>query len=269
MGAIVLRTHFASGWIVAIGAGSALLFAHFLSASAEENRTRRELIDALERTRAELAAAERRAGIDEERQRIGRELHDTVTQQLVGIVMQLDDASARVRAADDRSVHDAIERSRELARAGLADARRLVWSERPRELEAGSLTGALNEALDAIAADGVEAERVLEGDLDALPPGVQTLVFRGVQEALANVRKHARARRVSVTALALDDRLLVDVQDDGVGFDADRGAGARDDGSGFGLRGLRERVEILGGSLAVESEKGSGTTIGFQVPLSS
>src|SRR5262249_54798642 len=96
---------------------------------------------------------------------------------------------------------------------------------------------------------------------------VQTLVLRGVQEALANVRKHAHARHVQVSISASDDFLTLDVQDDGMGFDARIPETAKAGGAGFGLRGLSERVQALGGSLTIESERGAGTTVAIHVPL--
>jgi signal transduction histidine kinase len=251
--------------VVAVCALGALVLGLYLSASARESSQRAELIQELERTREQLALAERLAGKTEERQRIGRELHDTVTQQLVGIVMHLEAAAGR----DGDTVRSALERSLALAREGLAEARRLVWAERPAQLEEGSLTRALEATARRLTNEtGLSIENDFEGEIDALPAAVQALVLRGVQEALANVRKHARARKVAVSVSASTDLLTVDVHDDGVGFDP--GAAPREErGAGFGLRGLRERAHALGGTLSIESARDAGTTLALHVPLES
>jgi signal transduction histidine kinase len=244
---------------VVVGAGAALLFSVYLTRSADESRERRVLLEELERTRAELAAAER----DAERRRMQRDLHDTVTQQLVGIVMHLD---AAAEARDQPEVARALR----MARAGLGEARRLVWSDRPRVLETSSLTAALRAASERSPGDvELDVDLALDGPLDALPAPIQTLVIRTVDECLSNVRKHAQAKRVDVTVSADEGLLTIDVMDDGRGFSSSKAipGGPRPDGSGFGLRGLRERIEELGGDLVVESEPGAGTTVAVHVPL--
>jgi signal transduction histidine kinase len=188
-----------------------------------------------------------------------------VTQQLVGIVMHLEAANGADADAD--AARGALERSLRLAREGLAEARRLVWGERPAQLEEGSLTRALTALIERVAADtNIAIDHDFSGPLDALPAAVQALALRGVQEALANVKKHARANRAQVSVAVSDEMVAIDVQDDGVGFDAGAPRDAKN-GAGFGLRGLRERVETLGGTLAIESARGDGTTVALHVPL--
>jgi signal transduction histidine kinase len=249
--------------LVVVGSGAALLFSVYLTASAAESQRRRELIEELERAREQLAFAERLAGRSEERGRIARELHDTVTQQLVGIVMKLEAAGATEDT--DRTAHaDSLS----LAREALAEARRLVWAERPTQLEKDTLTTALTATARRVSSEtGMAIETVLDGELDTLQVSLQTLMLRAVQEALANVKKHARARHVTVSAAASESMLTLDVQDDGVGFDGRIGSAPSEHGSGFGLRGLRDRVEAAGGELVIESERGRGTTLAGHVPL--
>ncbi len=247
--------------VMAIGSGCALLFSLFISATTDESEKRQALIEELERTRVELAFAERLAGRTEERHRIGRELHDTVTQQLVGIVMHLE--AANEKGSDPRA---AVDSSLRLARAGLAEARRLVWAERPAQLENASLSSALEELIAKEAS--LEIERDISADIDELPAALQTLVLRGVQESLANIRKHASAKRVAISISLAPDLLAIDVNDDGVGFDGKISDAPSPKNSGFGLRGLRERVVAVGGTLSIESERGSGTTVTVHVPLS-
>lgn len=261
LGIVGLRGNFGnSTLLVLVGAGVALVVALYLSATGNESEKRAELIDALERTRGELARAERQAGQAEERQRIARELHDTVTQQLLGIVLHLEGASK------DEATEAAVRPVLDLAREGLADARRLVWMDRPRQLETETLSKALATLCERAEREAeLTIERDVAAEVDALAVPFQTLVLRATQEALANVRKHARARRVAVSAAIAGNLLVLDVQDDGVGFVAS--ATEAVDGSGFGLRGLRERVESLGGTVAIESHPNEGTTIAVHVPL--
>jgi signal transduction histidine kinase len=245
-------------FVLLIAAGAALMFAFFLRATGEESDARLALIEELERTREQLAFAERLAGMTEERHRIGRELHDTVTQQLIGIVMHLEAAKS---IEEGRA---AIETSLRLAREGLAEARRLVWADRPAQLEEGSLSRALAAMLDRVKREtSMKVEAEIDEGIDALPAAIQTLVLRATQEALANVRKHARATRVAVSVAVSDGLLAIDVQDDGVGFDGPPPART---GAGFGLHGLRERLSAHRGSLTIESAPGAGTTIAVHVP---
>lgn len=262
-GVALRRESPATAAVLALGSGLALIFALFLRATSNESEQRQALIDELERTRERLALAERLAGRTEERRRIARDLHDTVTQQLVGIVMQLEAAGER----DPAAAHDAVASSLRLAREGLAEARRLVWAERPAQLEGAPLSLAIEAVTSRIAKEaGLAIERVVSDDVDELPAAVQTLVLRAVQEALANVRKHARATSAVVTVSTSDDVVAVDVNDDGVGFDEHLARAPRANGAGFGLRGLRERAVALGGSMSIESAPGGGTTLTIHVP---
>lgn len=266
IGLVVTRTGDAAAVVVVVvGSAAALLFSAFLQANADQNEKRRELIEELERTRDELALTERLAGISEERARIARELHDTVTQQLVGIVMQLE-AAGRSAIRQSAHVEKALVGSLDLAREALGEARRLVWADRPAQLEGASLSRALSKTCERVSAEtGIAIEIALGDPVDDLSMAHQTLVLRSVQEALANVRKHSRARSAVVTVGVSGDLLAVDVHDDGIGLVTR--AVPKERGSGFGLRGLRERVESLGGSLSVESSPEGGTTVAIHVPL--
>jgi len=113
------------------------------------------------------------------------------------------------------------------------------------------------------AKSGVEAHVSVTGAASPLPPPVEVTLLRAVQEGLANVHKHAHARRVAVTLSFMGDQLSVDVQDDGQGFDPALPS------TGYGLMALRERVEGAGGRVMVESALGEGTTVAIEVPLRS
>lgn len=228
--------------------------------NAQLAEERRQTIAALEAARRELAAAERAAGVLEERQRLARDIHDTLAQSFTSIVMHLEAAEPQLEMVSD-SAHRHVGQARQSARDGLAEARRLVWALRPEALDQASLP----EALERLAgrwskASGVAATATITGTPRPLPAEVEVTLLRVAQEALANVRKHARATMVTLTLSFMDDALLLDVQDDGVGFVSGVPATVRGDG-GFGLTGMRERVARLGGSVSVESAPGEGTTV--------
>jgi len=220
-----------------------------------EIRAREEL----ERTRRELEQASRQAGMLEERQRLAREIHDTLAQGFASIVVQLE--AAEMAWQKKTSAARYLEQARNAAREGLSEARRMVWALRPEILENTSLPEALQRLLARWQQEsGVQAQFTLTGEPRPLHPELEVGLLRIAQEALANIRKHAKARHATLTLSYLDDLVLMDIQDDGVGLQAPISGS-------FGLRSMRERVEALGGQMTVESEPGLGTTLAFSLPL--
>ncbi len=224
------------------------------------------LFNELSRTRSELAASERQAGIQDERQRIAGDVHDTLTQSLASVVMLLEAAGASIREGRPdagRRIEDAAGTARE----GLRGVRRLVWDLRPETLERGTLGEALSRLTAELAEQTeVAAQTVISGEPQPLSPQIEVAALRVAQEALANVRRHGRAREVTVTLSYMEDGLALDVQDDGVGFDASKLAGAPGPNGSLGLIAMRERVEAVGGTLSVESVPGEGTTVAAHMP---
>ncbi len=220
-----------------------------------ETRAREEL----ERTRRELEEASRQAGILEERQRLAREIHDTLAQGFASIVVQLE--AAEMASENETSAGRYLEQARNAAREGLSEARRMVWALRPEILENTSLPEALQRLLQRWQTEsGVWAQFTLTGEPRSLPPELEVGLLRMAQEALANIRKHSKARHATLTLSYLEDMVLMDIQDDGVGLQPPTSGS-------FGLRSMRERVEALGGQMTVESEVGQGTTLAFSLPL--
>jgi signal transduction histidine kinase len=219
----------------------------------------------LSRARSELASAERRAGTLGERQRIAADIHDTLTQGLASVVMLLEAAQASRRAGTPEAGRR-IEEAACAAREGLREVRRLVWDLRPEALERGSLGEALNRLTAQLEEQtGTLARTVITGEVRSLDPQVEMTLLRVAQEALANVRRHAEATQVTATLSYIEDRVALDVQDDGRGFDPARPVAARP-GGGLGLAAMRERVKALGGSLSIESAPGEGATVAVQLP---
>ncbi len=200
---------------------------------------------------------EREAGILQERQRLAREIHDTLAQGLTGIVAQLEAAAqARSSGTDDTGYLDA---AAQLARQNLDEARRSVRAIGPGELEGARLPDALAHVTDGWSRrTRIPVAFTTTGDVRPMHAEVEVTLLRAAQEALTNVAKHADATRVGLTLSYMEDLVTLDVRDDGVGFDRQRG--------GFGLTGMRQRVHGVGGALAVESAPGEGTAISASVP---
>jgi two-component system NarL family sensor kinase len=218
---------------------------------------------AIERTR--LAEREARLAAVEERNRIARDLHDTLAQSLAAIALQLESAHLLAERGDAARAVETIDRTLGLTRSALDDARRSVLELRAPPLEGRGLLAAIRAAAtDLRARDARPLEvtiQAAEGS-DALPAAIEAGLFNIAREALTNVARHAGTHAASVALERRDDHVELSIADDGVGFDvrsipADR----------FGLVGMSERARLLGGALAVSSEPGHGTTIVVEVPL--
>lgn len=245
-----------------VGAAVALVISVVYRDLADQVRQRATLIAQLTATRDELAASQRQAGVLAERERLAREIHDTITQSLTSIVLVLRTA----RDADPTRV-DArrAELDTAIAAAGsaLTDTRRLVADLTPAELIGQSLPRALERVVAGLT--DPPARLHVEGEPVAVPTPVAVALLRGAQEALANVRTHARARQVGVTLTFLPGSISLDVLDDGIGFDPAAPIGAST-GTGLGLAGLRARVAEVGGSTQIDAAPGHGTAVNITVP---
>jgi signal transduction histidine kinase len=218
----------------------------------------------------EARRAGRQAGVLRERQRMAHEIHDTLAQGFTSIVMNLQAAEGILPPDLGRAARHHLDQARLTAREGLTEARRLVWALRPEPLERASLPEALGRLAERWSEEsGIAADVTVTGTPRSLSPEIEATLFRTAQEALTNVRKHARASRVALTLSYMGDTVALDARDDGVGFDPLRTTtGARDRASGgFGLKGMRERVEQAGGALSVESAPGEGSTLAVELPM--
>lgn len=251
--------------VPAVALGVALAVGVPMRAIALQSRHRRHLIDELRATRDELAAAERAAGMLTERQRLAREIHDTLAQGFASVVVQLESAQV---ALDGAAVgaRAPVTRALAAARDGLAEARRVVWALRPAALEGRSLPQALARLGENAGEDGTVTAVAVTGRERPLPVDAEVALLRAAQEALANVRRHAGASTVSVTLSYMEDLVVLDVRDDGCGFDPRTVRPVRP-GGGAGLHGMRERVAELGGRLSVESAPGEGTAVVVELPV--
>lgn len=241
-----------------------IVLGFWISNIINQSTQRRQLIEQLEATRAELAAAERREGILEERQRLAREIHDTLAQGFTSIVMHLEAAEQAI--SDPQTTQKHLDRARSTARSSLEQARRVVQDLRPDSLEKQSLP----EAIERTAArwneeTGIPVTTKATGNPLPLHSNIEVTLLRAAQEALHNIRKHAQATEVQLTLSYMGDVVILDVQDNGVGLD---GAEPSHLSGGYGLQAMRERVEACGGTLTLESDPGEGTTVVIAIPFS-
>ncbi|MGV9412903.1 sensor histidine kinase [Nocardia sp. NPDC003693] len=223
------------------------------------------LIDDLMRTRAELAGSERRAGMLAERQRVAMEIHDTLAQGLSSQGMLLQ-AADRVWDAEPERARAHVRAAAGVTERNLAEARRFVHDLAPAELaENGSLAAALRTLADRAADDGIAASFASDGAPVEPPARVAAALLRIAQGALANAREHGAARTVTLTLTHLGDQIVLDVADDGRGFDP--GAVAATGERGHGIPAMRARLRQFGGTLTIESAPGEGTVLSAAIPL--
>jgi signal transduction histidine kinase len=284
------------GLVVYVGAVGvnlviAAVFSWFGWVNYTQNQRRAQMVDELSEANRQLEATlaenaglheqlltqAREAGVLDERQRMAREIHDTLAQGLTGIITQLQAAEEAARDPAERRRH--FEAAVRLARDSLTEARRSVDALRPEPLEQARLDGALRGVAERWSALNVIPVQVTTtGTARPLQQEAEFALLRTAQEALANVAKHAAASRVGLTLSYMDDEVVLDVRDDGRGFDPALAtttrqpayAGALGDAppsGGFGLLAMRQRVEGVSGSLQVESEPGAGTAISASVPV--
>ncbi len=213
--------------------------------------------------RARLFARSTRLGAVEERNRLAREIHDTLAQGLTATALQLESADALLDAGGSEGAREPLRRALSLTRSNLEEARRSVLDLRASPLEGRPLSEALKALMDRWEVEtGINARYAAVNGSRPLPPSVEAALYRICQEALTNVARHADAERVTVRLVATPDRVRLVVLDDGRGFDA---SGVPEDR--HGIVGMRERAEVLGGTLEVQSEMGAGTRIEATVPL--
>ncbi len=254
--------------IAVLSAGLCIICSLWIDAIMRQSEDRHRLIGELEATRAELATAERKAGTLAERQRLAAEIHDTLAQGVTSVVTLLEATEAQLGPGQD-TARGHLDGALRTARDTLAEARRFVWALQPEALERGSLVDALGRLADSLADEtGMTARFVVDGAPHQLPVAMEVALLRVAQEGTANVRRHAEAAEVVLTLSYLGDRVILDVRDDGRGFDPAIAEGRRGSVSGgLGLRGLRARMVGLGGGLDIESTLGEGTVLVAQVPV--
>jgi NarL family two-component system sensor histidine kinase YdfH len=199
-----------------------------------------------------------------ERQRMARELHDTLLQGMAGIIMQLKVMSAQMDRQHYRQAQQALSQTLSSAGTALVEARHAIRDLRAKTPRLEQFVASVQEEITHFfQLTGIECHTELD-DLVHIPPQHCKHVLRVIGEALSNVARHAMARHVSVEARVVEKWLSITVQDDGQGFDP---ASSELHTGHYGLLGLQERAQLVGGSLSLSSAKGAGTTLRFRVPL--
>lgn len=235
-----------------------LAIGFWISRISVESEERRRVLAELRETQDLLAAASRDAGVLGERQRLARELHDTIAQDLTGLVLLIQRTRRELQAADP-TVGETLDLLEESARATLAETRGLVASSAPVTLADGGIVAALERLGDRIERETGIAVSV-EATGASLDRDEEVVLLRCAQEALSNVRRHANATSAVVSLVVDDAAAALSVGDDGAGFDASLPR------SGFGLDGLADRLALVGGSLAIDTAAGRGTTLTARLP---
>lgn len=254
----------------ALGAVFSVIMASSYRAMYQDVLRYQRTLTALENTRSELARTERAAGQATERERLAREIHDTLAQGLSSIVLMSRAARSSLSEDDVRRTDERLGTIETAASENLAEARRFVHN-----LSSPALAVPLADALRQLCERTTEQARARGEDLTVTftEDGTgqadfaqQTVLLRAVQTLLANVASHAHARQAVVSLSWWDHDVSVDVVDNGVGFNPDR-LPPRDASNGFGLPGLHERVTAAGGTATVESAPGDGTAVNVRLPL--
>jgi len=231
----------------------------FISSIIMQSTDRQRLINELTKSRANLMRAEREAGRLNERQRLARDIHDTLAQHFTSIIMHL----AASKQSNFEAVQTQVQQAEETAREGLDEIRRIVRDMQPEQFEKASLIEAVEElAARWSAENSVQVRMTVTGTPRPLTSSAETALLRISQEAMHNIIKHAQAKNVNITFSFMEDIFAMDIADDGRGFDPSKSS------NGFGMKTMRDRAEELSGTLTIESERGGGTAIAVSLPIS-
>ncbi len=214
--------------------------------------------------RARLFSQSAEFGATEERNRLAREIHDTLAQGLTGITLRLETAEVLINnKADPQDIRQTIHQALDLARSNLEEARRSVLDLRAAPLEGRGLSEALQDLVKSITAHGqLKVYFKQNNSIRSLPGRIETGLFRIAQEALSNVEQHSKAQQAWVRLTFAPNEVNLAIEDNGLGFDPAQTAPGH-----FGIIGLAERARLLNGSLNLETGLGEGTRIEVVVPI--
>lgn len=248
-----------AAFIAALSLGFSIALGLWISHIFDLGAERLQLIDELKAAEGNLAALHREAGIVSERERLSRELHDTLAQGLTALVMLVQGARRSIDAGDASDARNALDLIEDSAREALVETRSLVASGASVEVP-GGIVPALHRLAERFKRETGVTVTAVANDLPALDRGTEVVLLRCAQEALANIRKHSHATSAEVTAHGTHGAVELCVTDNGVGFTDDEAT------TGFGLAGMRDRLALVDGSLTVASTD-AGTTLTVRVPF--
>ncbi len=244
-----------------ISTGLSLSLGLFINRIVSEAEGRAATIDELRATQDRLAAVERDRGVQVERERVSREIHDTLAQGFTSVVALSRAASSALGRGDLDAVAERLALVERTAVDNLAEARLIVAELTPGHLQSRTLAEALVRLGDAVSSEtGLHADVTIDGEPTPLGGAAEVVLLRSAQEALSNVRRHARADHVRVALAYEPRRVVLTVDDDGRGFDPTTG------GRGFGLDGVRARAAEVGGTVDLASGAGTGTRLRVELP---
>ncbi|WP_063798066.1 sensor histidine kinase [Streptomyces sp. 150FB] len=258
-----------------LGLALSVLLGLWITRVVGQSKDRGELIAELRRTRESVARLSHEAGISAERERLAREIHDTLAQSLTSVIGLVQAAESEVEPSPDLALRH-LGLAGRVARESLAETRDFVAALTPPSLRESSLAQALRRQAETLTAEtGLDVRCSVEGVEEPLPVAVSVVLLRSAQEAIANVRKHATRARVVEVVVAFEgktdrdeDVVRLTIRDDGEGFtpfdEQDAVSGQQ---GGFGLPGMRARAEEINGTAVVRSVPGEGTTVEVTVPL--
>lgn len=234
----------------------------FIDRIVAEADSRARTIDELHRTQDELAAAERAQGVAGERERISREIHDTLAQGFTSVVTLARATESALDRGDLAAVRERLRLIEQTAADNLSEARLIVAEMTPGHLQSRTLTEALQRLVDAVSIEtGMRGRLRVEGEPLVLPANSEVVLLRTAQEGLANVRRHSGAHSFEVNlSYAAEGPVAMTVTDDGVGFAPEDGA------RGYGLDGASARASEVGGRFEIDSTPGSGARLRVEVP---
>lgn len=241
-----------------------------------EGVNQRQALEELRRTRSELATTQHQAGVATERERLAREIHDTLAQGLSSIVLISRAAEASLNAGAIGTARERIRTVQQAASDNLTDARRFVRGLSAAEGDPEFLVGSLRRTCASVeqqaAAQGIglRCRFELDGTPVRMPAPYEVALLRAAQSALSNSLRHSGAGTAVVTLTFVGSEVALDIYDNGRGFDVDAALASaieRTDGTGFGLRALTERISALGGATEIESEAGEGAVVSVRLPL--
>ncbi|HEY81899.1 MAG TPA: GAF domain-containing protein [Dehalococcoidia bacterium] len=234
-------------------------------ATAIENARLHQEVQNKEKVRGELLS-EIFSIQEGERKRIARELHDETSQVLASLTASLQAASNTLPTNVDKA-KALLEKAQRLSISILDEIHRLIYELRPTLLDDLGLVAATRWLVDNILGDaGVAVDFKTSGRERRLPPQLETTLFRVIQEAVYNISRHAQAKNAQITLHFKRGKVRVGIKDDGVGFDVKEAISSKERPRGLGLLGMKERIELIRGSLSISSRPGSGTEINIEIP---
>jgi signal transduction histidine kinase len=232
----------------------------WITSISEKSEERRHLLEQLEAAQEQLAALSRDAGASTERERLAREIHDTIAQDLTGLVLTAQRGLRELSAGNTDAAAKQLGILEENARNALTETRALVASGAAVGVDGGGLAIALRRLAERFERETGIAVTVEADDAATLDRDGEVVLLRCAQEALANVRKHSTASTAALTLAVSAGRVDLEITDDGTGFDPAAPS------SGFGLTGLRDRLALARGTLAITASPGGGTTLVASLP---